>query len=91
MKLFKWNTYDDRPNFDLLRGFGFVDYLPLPSHLFGENKFGNPNDVVEIRADLVLEQARHARQEIVQCADLHERIDWWLEQGGDESVFKEML
>jgi SET domain-containing protein 6 len=68
----------------LLRGFGFVDYLPLPAHLFGDDKLGNPGDVAEIRADVVLEQARKARKHVVQDFDLHERIDWWLEEGGDE-------
>jgi SET domain-containing protein 6 len=68
----------------LLRGFGFVDYVPLPAHLFGENKIGNPGDIVEIRADVVLEQARRTRNDGIQDANLHERIDWWLEEGGDE-------
>ena len=61
-----------------------MDYIPLPAHLFGENKLGNPGDLAEIRADVVLEQAREARRDTVQVADLHERIDWWLEEGGDE-------
>lgn len=61
-----------------------MDYCPLPAHLFGENKLGNPCDVVEIGADVVLEKAREARQDAIQDSDLHERIDWWLEEGGDE-------
>ena len=61
-----------------------MDHVPLPAHLFGENQLGNPWDVVEIRADVVLEQARNARKDVILDADIHERIDWWLEEGGDE-------
>jgi len=40
---------------------------------------GNPADVVEVRADLAVQVYSDA-------GDLQERIDWWLEQGGDEYV-----
>ncbi|KAF8967820.1 hypothetical protein BDZ97DRAFT_1801404, partial [Flammula alnicola] len=53
-----WNTYGDLPNAELLRAYGHIDYLPLPN-----GGFGNPGDVAELRADL-----------LVQCL----RIDWWL-------------
>jgi SET domain-containing protein 6 len=52
--------------------------LPLPS---GET--GNPGDIVEIKADLVVSTvsnypgATHGDQ-------TKERIDWWLEEGGEE-------
>ncbi|KAG1848214.1 SET domain-containing protein [Suillus tomentosus] len=73
-----FNTYGDLPNSDLLRRYGHVDLVPCP-HLKGS--LGNPQDVVEIRADLVVN---------VVCGDLstgetyRRRIDWWLDEGGDD-------
>ncbi|KAG2101297.1 uncharacterized protein F5147DRAFT_313989 [Suillus discolor] len=73
-----FNTYGDLPNSDLLRRYGHVDLVPCP-HLKGS--LGNPQDVVEIRADLVFN---------VVCGDLstgetyRRRIDWWLDEGGDD-------
>lgn len=70
----QWNTYQDLPNSELLRGFGHVDWLPLPG-----GGHGNPGDVAEVRADLLVKaQAGGA------SADVEARIDWWLEEGGDE-------
>lgn len=83
----QWNTYGDPPNSVLLCGFGHVDYIPLPAHLYGEDVRGNPGDVVEIRADIVVKQALETRTDSVQENYVHERIDWWLEEGGDEYVF----
>jgi N-lysine methyltransferase SETD6 len=55
----------------LLRRYGHVDQVPLP-----DGSLGNPADIVEIRADLVVKSITQ---------DLgSERVDWWLEQGGDE-------
>jgi len=42
---------------------------------------------VEIRADIVVKQALETRPDSVQENYVHERIDWWLEEGGDEYVF----
>ncbi|KAG1772541.1 hypothetical protein EV702DRAFT_976611 [Suillus placidus] len=73
-----FNTYGDLPNSDLLRRYGHVDLVPCP-HLKGA--LGNPQDVVEIRADLVINAV---------CGDVsndethRERIDWWLDEGGDD-------
>ncbi|KAG1767426.1 hypothetical protein EDD22DRAFT_875836 [Suillus occidentalis] len=73
-----FNTYGDLPNSDLLRRYGHVDLVPCP-HLKGA--LGNPQDVVEIRADLVVN---------VVCGDAsndetyRQRIDWWLDEGGDD-------
>ncbi|KAJ3507304.1 hypothetical protein NLJ89_g6379 [Agrocybe chaxingu] len=77
-----WNTYGDLPNAELLRGFGHIDYLPLP----GTNKFGNPGDVVEVRADLFVQCALEVHPDLTKDAEgeLMERIDWWLEEGGDD-------
>ena len=69
----QWNTYGDPPNSDLLRRYGHVDRVPLP-----DGSLGNPADIVELRADLVLES--------VASKDLGDRVDWWLEEGGDEYV-----
>lgn len=71
-----WNTYGDPPNSDLLRRYGHVDVLPLSSPLTGE---GNPADIVEIRADLVVDVAVNALKNQPQ-----ERVDWWLENADDE-------
>ncbi|KAJ7451845.1 SET domain-containing protein [Mycena galericulata] len=68
-----WNTYGDLPNAELLRRYGHVDMLPLPT-----GEFGNPGDVVEISADLALAVLQGDE------AVTKERIDWWLEQGGDD-------
>ena len=48
---------------------------------------GNPSDVVEIKADLVVEvvRARWGTKEIGN--DIEERIEWWLDEGGDECVY----
>ncbi|KAG0701264.1 hypothetical protein DFH29DRAFT_927594 [Suillus ampliporus] len=57
-----FNTYGDPPNSDLLRRYGHVDLGAL----------GNPHDVVEIRADLIVKLT------------YQRRIDWWLDEGGDD-------
>ncbi|PSR99044.1 hypothetical protein PHLCEN_2v4201 [Hermanssonia centrifuga] len=72
-----WNTYGDPPNSDLLRRYGHVDVVPLCAPLTGE---GNPEDVVEVRADLVVSAASNASSE-----HLQERIDWWLENTDDDT------
>lgn len=72
-----WNTYGDPPNSDLLRRYGHVDVLPLSSPLTGE---GNPADIVEIRADLVVDVAVNALKNQPQ-----ERVDWWLENADDDT------
>jgi SET domain-containing protein 6 len=61
-----------------LRRYGHVDLLPLPQG--GE---GNPGDVVEIRADLVV-TALSQRDSNFSSDSCEVRIDWWLENGGDE-------
>jgi len=76
--LSKWNTYGDPPNSELLRLYGHVDYMPLP-----DGGYGSPGDVVEVKGDIfariVLADHPELTEEI-----LSERIDWWLEEGGDE-------
>ncbi|KAI9507469.1 SET domain-containing protein [Russula earlei] len=73
-----WNTYGDPPNSDLLRRYGHVDQVPLPC-----GGSGNPADIVEIRADLVMSSvgAKCLQQASPRSS---ERIDWWLEEGGDD-------
>ncbi|KAJ6498807.1 SET domain-containing protein [Mycena sanguinolenta] len=73
-----WNTYGDLPNAELLRRYGHVDMLPLPN-----GELGNPGDVVEITADLAVAVLQ------TDDATTKERIDWWLEQGGDDVVVLE--
>ncbi|KAF8902910.1 hypothetical protein CPB84DRAFT_1814817 [Gymnopilus junonius] len=82
-----WNTYGDLPNSDLLRGFGHVDYLPLP-HAPGE--YGNPGDVVELRADVIVHNSA-SRERRLTREDMTERIDWWLEEGGDDDPTTQLL
>ncbi|KAG6920153.1 hypothetical protein DXG01_004919 [Tephrocybe rancida] len=73
-----WNTYGDLPNAELLRRYGHVDLLPLPKG--GE---GNPGDVAEIRADIALSVILQKDSSLSEDS-LRERIDWWLEEGGDD-------
>ena len=67
----QWNTYGDPPNSDLLRRYGYVDWVPTPEFVMG-----NPADVVEIKADLVVNAMNSEGSK--------ERIDFFLEEGGDE-------
>ncbi|KAK7692209.1 hypothetical protein QCA50_003833 [Cerrena zonata] len=76
-----WNTYGDLPNSDLLRRYGHVDVVTLRPPLAGE---GNPADVVEIRADLVVETVSSRAQGNVQ-----NRVDWWLERADDDAFVAE--
>ncbi|KAI0823428.1 SET domain-containing protein [Trametes gibbosa] len=71
-----WNTYGDPPNSDLLRRYGHVDLVPLRPPLSG---MGNPSDVVEVRADLVVSAATKKVKH-----GLQERVDWWLEEAEDD-------
>jgi N-lysine methyltransferase SETD6 len=69
----QWNTYADPPNSDLLRRYGHVDVLPM-----GDGQGGNPADVVELRADTVIDACGLMKD------DLMGRIEWWLDIGEDE-------
>ncbi|TFK85823.1 SET domain-containing protein [Polyporus arcularius HHB13444] len=71
-----WNTYGDPPNSDLLRRYGHVDVVQLRPPLSGT---GNPGDVVEVGADLVVSVASKKVK-----YDLQERVDWWLEEADDD-------
>ncbi|KAI9442566.1 SET domain-containing protein [Lactarius indigo] len=73
-----WNTYGDPPNSELLRRYGHVDQVPL-----AEGGIGNPADIVEIRADLVMEVIVQNYPEWAGPRST-ERVDWWLEEGGDD-------
>ena len=76
IRLHQFNTYGDPPNSDLLRRYGHVDLIPMDSGVRG-----NPADIVDIRADTVLNVLRSQTKNI---DGLLERIEWWLEEGGDE-------
>ena len=65
----------------LLRQYGHVDYIPLL-----EGGLGNPGDVIELRADLLV-QSTEIKGSIEDDPDMKERIEFWLDQGGDECVF----
>lgn len=88
----QWNTYADPPNSALLRRYGHVDVIapdaPNASADGQENVAGAPNpaDIVEVRADLVVRSAieRAGGSDAEEAAK--ERIDWWLDEGGDECV-----
>ncbi|KAG6891484.1 hypothetical protein C0992_005622 [Termitomyces sp. T32_za158] len=73
-----WNTYGDLPNAELLRRYGHVDLLPLPG-----GGIGNPGDVVEIRGDVALSIILQTSPSLSEDF-MRERIDWWLEEGGDD-------
>jgi len=78
MRNTQWNTYGDPPNSDLLRRYGHVDQVPLAN-----GGLGNPADIVEIRADHLMEIVQH---NLPQQTGLwiSERVNWWLEEGGDD-------
>ncbi|EJF65011.1 SET domain-containing protein [Dichomitus squalens LYAD-421 SS1] len=71
-----WNTYGDPPNSDLLRRYGHVDVVPLRPPLSG---MGNPRDIVEVRADLIVSAVSKKVE-----YSLQERVDWWLEEAEDD-------
>ncbi|TFK66501.1 SET domain-containing protein [Pluteus cervinus] len=73
-----WNTYGDLPNAELLRRYGHVDLLPL-----GSGIDGNPGDVLELRADLTI-SAASSLDPTISPESSKERIEWWLEEGGDD-------
>lgn len=76
----QFNTYGDPPNSDLLRRYGHVDLVPLAN-----GDIGNPADIVELRGDLAFFSiSEHHKQPVESSA---ERVDWWLEEGGEECVF----
>lgn len=66
----QWNTYGDPPNSDLLRRYGYVD------------EPGTGLDIVEIKGSLIVECA--APKSGLSEERRKERVDWWLEMGGDE-------
>ncbi|KAI0314231.1 SET domain-containing protein [Amylostereum chailletii] len=70
------NTYADLPNSYLLRQYGHVDLVPMPG-----GRFGNPADVVEVRADLAVVTVSELHPSQTEVA---ERVDWWLEEGGED-------
>ena len=45
----------------------------------------NPADIVEVRADLIV-RAIEKNRNVEMKEGMKERIDWWLEEGGDEYV-----
>ncbi len=81
----QWNTYGNPPNSDLLRRYGHVDQVPL-----ADGGLGNPADVVEIRADLVMGVIVQNYPELAGPRSV-ERVDWWLEEGGDECAVPHTL
>lgn len=53
-----------------------MDLVPLNPPLSG---MGNPSDVVEVRADLVVSVMTKKVK-----GNIQERVDWWLEEADDE-------
>jgi SET domain-containing protein 6 len=76
----QWNTYGDPPNSDLLRRYGHVDQVPLSN-----GGLGNPADIVEIRADHLVQFIKHNLPQQTGPWTDH-RVDWWLDEGGDELI-----
>ncbi|TFK25187.1 SET domain-containing protein [Coprinopsis marcescibilis] len=72
-----WNTYGDLPNAELLRRYGHVDLLPLP-----DGTTGNPSDLVELSAEIIVGMVKELHSQ--SSEGFVERIDWWLEEGGDD-------
>ncbi|KAL1745674.1 hypothetical protein HDZ31DRAFT_35884 [Schizophyllum fasciatum] len=78
-----WNTYADPPNSALLRRYGHVDVVDADAD---QNVAGAPNpaDIVEVRADLVVRSAIERAGGSTAEEAAKERIDWWLDEGGDD-------
>ncbi|THH18749.1 hypothetical protein EW146_g2289 [Bondarzewia mesenterica] len=79
-----WNTYGDPPNSDLLRRYGHVDLIPL-----AEGGLGNPADIVDIRADIVVNSVSELGLSQSPQSSA-ERVDWWLEECDDDGFVLEM-
>lgn len=85
-----YNTYSSPPNAELLRKYGHVDILPLQTHILheltkdvvGDWPFGNPEDEAMIEGSLIMAMAQERCK-----VKLDERVDWWLEEGGEECVY----
>ncbi|KAL5523460.1 hypothetical protein ACEPAG_7633 [Sanghuangporus baumii] len=75
-----YNTYGDPPNSGLLREYGHVDLVPFPADAGRE---GNPADIVELRADLIVQIVSASLG--VDTDTFKERIEWWLEEGCDDT------
>ncbi|XAO21820.1 hypothetical protein I312_100576 [Cryptococcus bacillisporus CA1280] len=89
-----YNTYDSPPNSELLRKYGHVDVLPLPSDVLalldetelGSWPYGNPGDEVLLQGDLIVGCVAAKLGGKHMKATLQDRIDWWLEEG-QEDIF----
>ncbi|WVO13500.1 hypothetical protein L204_101121 [Cryptococcus depauperatus] len=90
-----FNTYDSPPNSELLRKYGHVDVLPLPSPLLALLEpseidiwpYGNPADEVLLPGDLIVNCVAKELDDKADESwegDVQERIDWWLEEGQDD-------
>ncbi|KAK8844649.1 hypothetical protein IAR55_006496 [Kwoniella newhampshirensis] len=90
-----YNTYDSPPNSELLRKYGHVDVLPLPSDLLklldpsdvGDWPYGNAGDEVLIDGNCVVEAVAVAlldRADEIWRQSIPKRVDWWLEEGQDD-------
>ncbi|KAL5528774.1 RMS1 [Sanghuangporus sanghuang] len=75
-----YNTYGNPPNSGLLREYGHVDLVPFPA---GVGREGNPADIAEIRADLIVQVVSASLG--VDNDTFKERIEWWLEEGCDDT------
>lgn len=88
----QYNTYDSPPNSELLRKYGHVDVLPLPSDVLalldetelGSWPYGNPGDEVLLLGDLIVGCVAAKLGGKHMKATLQDRIDWWLEEGQEE-------
>ncbi|OWT40334.1 SET domain-containing protein 6 [Cryptococcus neoformans Bt1] len=89
-----YNTYDSPPNSELLRKYGHVDVLPLPSDMLdllnetelGSWPYGNPGDEVLLQGDLIVGCVATELGGMHMKATLQDRIDWWLDEG-QEDIF----
>ncbi len=97
---YQWNTYGDPPNSNLIGWYGHVDIVCLPQSsgngpsdtepLWASITKGNPADIVEVKAILAVDafstlEPSESKQKAQELAK--EKIDWWLEQGGDEKCY----
>ncbi|WWC58001.1 uncharacterized protein I303_100536 [Kwoniella dejecticola CBS 10117] len=92
-----YNTYASPPNSELLRKYGHVDVLSIPTEQvellseeeIGDWPFGNPGDEILIDGKVIIESieavlGKKRGDEEKWQAKVSKRVDWWLEEGLDD-------
>ncbi|WVQ93945.1 hypothetical protein IAU59_001023 [Kwoniella sp. CBS 9459] len=92
-----YNTYASPPNAELLRKYGHVDVLPLPTDSLdlltpeevGGWPYGNAGDEVLLDGKLVVEAVAHVlgsgSADAKWRKSVEKRVDWWLDEGLEDT------